>query len=175
MSFWEEINWYAIHVKACQEDLAASNLRRLGVEVLLPRILQERSLWGVPRMIMKPLFPGYFFARFCPMRHFHSINNARGVRRVVGSGNVLLPIGEEIIETIQKKLGADDCLPPKVKRPAPGDRVIIENGPLQGLEGMLAEELNDRKRVLILLDVIQYQARVLVEKQQLQITAAELV
>lgn len=169
MSIWEENNWYAIQAKPSREDLAAVNLQRLGVEVLLPKIMQEKLMWGVPRMFIKPLFPCYFFARFSPMQHLHSINNARGVRRVVGSGNVLLPIAEEIIEAIQKKLGEGGCLTIKAKRPGAGDRVVIENGPLRGLEGVLEEELGDRKRVVILLEIIEYQARVLVEKRQLQI------
>lgn len=46
----------------------------LGVETLLPRLEVERLMGGSARIMVKPLFPGYFFARFCPENALESVD-----------------------------------------------------------------------------------------------------
>lgn len=172
MDLWRETNWYAIHTKPCREDLAAMNLKRLGLDVLLPKMKQEKLVWGVPQIVIKPLFPGYFFARFRPSEYLHLIQYARGVRRVVSGGDIPLPVDEEIIQAIQSRLGVDGYVTLGLMPLSPGGRVIIQDGPLKGLAGIFERELDDRERVVILLEAIQYQARVLIEKWHLKAAAA---
>jgi ribosomal protein L24 len=52
-----------------------------------------------------------------------------------------------------------------------GDRVMVQDGPLQGLIGTLDQEMDDRQRVIILLEAIEYQARILIEKRYLRVQA----
>ena len=61
---WRDINWFALHTKPRRENFAVTNVSALGVESFLPRLKTEHSVHGVARAIIKPLFPGYFFARF---------------------------------------------------------------------------------------------------------------
>jgi len=83
INLWSETNWFALHTKPRRENFAATNINALGVEILLPRIKVERSARSVVRMATKPLFPGYFFARFCPESFFESVKCSRGVLQVV--------------------------------------------------------------------------------------------
>ena len=52
-----------------------------------------------------------------------------------------------------------------------GDRVVVQEGPLQGLSGIFEQALDERERVVILLEAIRYQARVLIEKRYLKAQA----
>jgi transcriptional antiterminator RfaH len=167
MDILQDCNWYAIHTKPCREDLAAMNIGRLGLEILLPMMKQEKLRWGIPQMVIKPFFPGYLFARFRPVAYLHLVRYARGVRRVVGVGETPLPVDEAIIRTIQSRVGADGFVNIESESLKVGDRVLVQEGPLQGLMGVLERELNDRKRVVILLERIEYQARALIEKRYL--------
>jgi transcriptional antiterminator RfaH len=135
---------------------------------------QEKLVWGVPQRVIKPLFPGYLFARFCPAAYLHLIQYARGVRRVVSAGETPLPVDEEIIRAIQLRIGEEGYVRIEPKPLQPGDRVIVHEGPLQGLMGIFERELSDRERVMLLLEAIEYQARVLIERRYLK-AAAEVV
>ena len=167
MDLWGEYNWYAVHTKPCQEDLAAMHIRRLGLEVLLPKTKRETLVRGTPRATIRPLFPCYLFARFCPLTYLRLIHYVRGARGVVCAGSLPLPVDEEIIGSVRSRVGDDGyvTLPPEALRP--GDRVTVSEGPLAGLVGIYERELSDSRRVTILLQAIEYQARLTIEKQSL--------
>ncbi len=171
MDYWQETNWFAIHTKACREGVAAMNIERMGLEVFLPQIREEKRVWGVAQMVIKPLFSGYLFARFCPAAYLHLIQYARGVRRVVGSGEKPLPVDEEIILAIRSRIGEEGYVRIESEPMQRGDRVIVQEGPLQGLSGIFEQALDERERVVILLETIAYQARLLIEKRYLKAQA----
>jgi|SRR5215813_6269475 len=174
MDYLRDTNWYAIHTHPCRETVAAMNIERLGLEVFFPRIRQKKAVWGVEKTVIKPLFPGYIFARFVPSTYLHLIHYARGVRRVVGNREKPLPVDEEIINSVRSGIndeGYVQLLPDVMRR---GDRVMVQDGPLQGLIGRLDEEMDDRSRVVILLEAIEYQARLLIDRRCLKVQAETL-
>ena len=160
-------NWYAVQTKPYREENAASNIRRLGLKVFLPKIRSEKSSNGNRRTVVKPLFPGYLFARFRASAHLHSISYARGVNRVLCTGHVPIPLGDEVVSAIEERVDADGLL--RLAGPLrEGDQVVVSEGPLQGLAGVLERELSDGERAVILLKTVEYQARVLIEKMRLR-------
>lgn len=173
MELWHQTNWYAIQSKPCREQAAAAQIRGLSLEVFLPLYKQQRPVWGVRKVVVRPLFPGYLFARFSPVPYLHMIHYARGVSRVIGCGETPSPIDEAIIEAIQGRVEEDGLvkLGRRMDRIRGGDRVFVKEGLLQGLEGIFEREATDRDRVLILLGSIQYQARVIIEKRHLEAVA----
>lgn len=165
--FWKQTNWYAVQTKPCREDEAATNIRRLGLNVFLPKTKREKHVWGKCQAIIKPLFPGYIFAHFSPSPYLHSIRYARGVRRVVSAGEDPLPLDKEIIWVIQSRVGKDGFVsigPDSLKT---GDQVVINEGLLRGLAGIFEQELSDGERAIVLLRTVEYQARVFIEKWRL--------
>ena len=75
------IGWYCLRAKPRQEMVASSTLSTLNnVEVFLPRTQRAKKVKPQP---LKPLFPGYFFARFDPIEHLRNVHYARGVAIVV--------------------------------------------------------------------------------------------
>lgn len=157
--------WYVIHTKSSQEDMVAFNLSRLGLETLNPKLKQEKLVWGCLKTIVKPLFAGYVFAKFNASRYLHTIQYTRGVRQVLRFGMTLFPVEEEIIQNIQSRLNKEGCVELKKETLIVGSSVLINEGVLSGLNGVFDRETSDRKRVVILLDVMGVRAQVVMERQ----------
>lgn len=168
MDYWRETKWYAVHTHPSREAVAAMNIERLGLQVFLPKIKQEKSVWGVAQSVIKPLFSGYLFAQFCPATYLHLIQYARGVRRVVGNGDRPLPVDDEIIQAVRSGIGKEGYVQIQPKPLHRGDRVMVFEGPLHGLRGILEQDMGERERVVVLLEAIEYQARLLIEKRYLK-------
>jgi transcriptional antiterminator RfaH len=166
MDYWGETNWFAVQSKPHQENMAAARVARLDVEVFLPRIRQEQLVCGATRTVTKPLFAGYFFARFSPLLGFDAVRYAQGVLRVVGTKRLPIPLEAEIISAIRHRIQADGFIQLEAKPLRLGDRVTIDQGPLAGWMGRVELEWDDGKRVMILLEAIET-ARLLVEKRWL--------
>ena len=161
-----QANWFAIQAKPHREDLAAASLDTLELEVFLPKIRQEHFLFGKTCLLVGPLFRGYLFARLCPVVSLAAACHARGVLRVLGNSHGPIPVAPEIVSEIQGRVQADGFFrlePAALRR---GQRVTIEQGPLEGLMGRVEQESDDGKRVAILLEAIN-KARVLIEKRWL--------
>lgn len=171
MNWINDFNWFAIQTKPHQERLGAAHLAKLDIEVFLPRFSQERAVCGIPRIVAGPLFPGYFFARFCPLLSYDAVRYAPGVLRIAGNSRFPIPLAPEIITAIRERLQADGFVRLARTRLASGDRVTIEQGPLAGWMGRVEREEDDGRRVVILLETIQ-QARLLIEKRLLAAEAA---
>jgi transcription antitermination factor NusG len=170
-SIWKETSWFAVHTKPRRENFAVSNVKASSVETLLPLVKAERLLRGAARMTAKPLFPGYFFARFCPENALESVKHALGVLQVVSAGHIPIPVPANVVRDIQDRVQEDGFIRICPQGLAPGTRVTIQTGPFEGMMGRVERELNDRKRVAIFLDTL-LQARVLIERRWIEAEAA---
>ena len=159
---WSGENWYAVQTKPIREVYAAANVAKLDVRVLLPKLKARIRCGGKRRFGVKPLFPGYFFARFVPEAKLEGVRHAHGVIRVISSGRTAIPVDVQVVEEIKSRIGADGLI--EIGRPHfhRGDRVRIEDGPLQGLLGTLERESSDSTRVTLLLESL-IAARVVVD------------
>ncbi len=165
MDVWVDSNWFAVNTKPHREALAAFNIERLGVEVLLPRIESVKSWLGSTRVVSEPLFPCYLFAKFSPRESLHSIRYARGVRKVVSAGDLPIPVEPSIIESIESRIDCRGYVELAKQELEVGSSVVIQEGFLRGLTGVFERELSGQKRVVILLQSMEYQARAFVERR----------
>ncbi len=169
MELLNEKSWFAIQAKPHREDVAAGSVGELDLECFLPKIKQEQLVCGTARPVIKPLFRGYFFARFCAALSLDAVCYARGVLRVLGTTRFPIPIAEEVIDQIRARVRDDGFVKLEAKPFCPGDTVVIEEGPFAGLVGQVEREFDDGKRVAILLEAMQL-ARVLIEKRWVTLT-----
>ncbi|MBV8901862.1 MAG: hypothetical protein JOY92_17310 [Verrucomicrobia bacterium] len=163
LDFWQKTSWFAVQSNARQDSIAATRVAKLHLQVFLPQVCEEQLVSGGVRRVIKALFPGYFFARFCPCESLDAVRYAPGVLRVVGSRQFPIPVAPDVIAAIRGQIQPDGFIRLKAREFKPGDKVTIEQGPFQGWIGEVQREQNDGKRVMILLEAIQ-QARLLVEK-----------
>jgi len=156
------MNWYAVNTKPHQEDLAELTLQRLGVETFCPQLKQNKVIGQRRLTVTGSLFPGYLFARFNLDTHYRAVNYAQGVRKVVTFGPDPAIVDAEMIESIKSKL-QDGYVTVQRSLFTPGQTVRIQEGPLRGLEAIFVQEMSDHQRVMLMLQTLSYQARVVVD------------
>lgn len=168
-------HWYVIHTKPKQEDRANVNLNAWGVETFWPR-LKERRPNPNPNAskfiyVNKQLFPQYLFARFDASELLHKICFTRGVHSVISFGGGPVPIDDDIIECLRSRIEDNSYMRPTEELKS-GDKVVIQNGPLKEIVGVLEHDLKDHERVSILLEAVKFQGRILVEREMIKKRAA---
>jgi len=111
-----------------------------GYEQLLPLYQSWHRSSGRMKGVLLPLFKGYLFCRFDPLRRL-PILITPGVSSIVGIGREPEPIPGEEIARIQASCASGLQITPwpYLER---GDRVRVECGPLQGVEGIFVNEKN---------------------------------
>jgi transcriptional antiterminator RfaH len=161
------IHWFAIQTQAGSEDVARCQIAALDLETLLPKARRIRVGSDRPSPL-KSLFPGYLFARFCPGLSLRAVRYARGVSRVLSAGPNPVPVEPAIIDEIRSRMDADGWVPLEQRPWQPGDALEVIDGPFRGCRGIFERELDDRRRVVLLLEAI-HQARVIVEKGRIEL------
>jgi transcriptional antiterminator RfaH len=160
--------WFALHIRSGAEMAAAARLAELEIETFLPLVARDvRHARRTFHLVKRPLFPGYFFARFCPVLRLRAVNGSHGVIRVLGNSGNPLPVDVAVIESITKRIGDDGCVALTRRGLAPGDAVRVTEGPLWGWSGVFERELSDAARVTILIETLQQQCRVVVRREAL--------
>jgi transcriptional antiterminator RfaH len=173
MTNGNDMHWFAIQTRPNAESVAESQLRALPIETLLPLARRPiRHATRAARMLLRPLFPGYLFARFCAAVSLRSVNYSRGILRVLGSApDSPWPIDDEVIATIRTRLGAEGWVELRERPFAAGDSVRITAGPLAGWSGIFDCSLSDAERVVILIETLQ-QGRVVIGRGCLELSEA---
>ena len=173
MTTWNDLHWFAIQTRPNAEAAAESQLRSLRIETLLPLARRPvRHATRAPRMVLRPLFRGYLFARFCAAVSLRAVNYSRGVLRVLGGASDRpWAVDDSIVVAIRERLDPDGCVE-FVDRPfGAGDAVRVTAGPLAGWSGIFDSELSDARRVVILIETLQ-QGRVIIQRDCLELSDA---
>jgi transcriptional antiterminator RfaH len=156
------MNWYVVNTKPRQETIAQWNLDRVGVEAFCPQLKQNKVIRRKKQVVVGPLFPGYLFVRFNVDTHYRAVNYAQGVRGVVAFDSVPAKVDDEMIESIKSRL-EDGCVIIQPSSFTPGETVRVQEGPFEGLEAVFEREMPVQQRVVLLLNALSYQARVVVD------------
>ena len=164
--------WYVVFTKTNEEDRAEQNLAAWGLDVFNPRVRkqQRNEFSGKVISFSRPLFPRYVFVRFDAETLLHKVSNTRGVQRVLSIDYAPISVDDEIVAFIQSRVSEDGFV--KLDEPFQrGDEVQIKDGSLKGINGVFDRTMKDKSRVMILLNSINYQASVVVEKDLVQLAA----
>jgi transcriptional antiterminator RfaH len=156
------MHWYAVNTRPRQETIAQWNLERVGVEAFCPQLKQNKVIRRKKQVVVGPLFPGYLFVRFNVDTHYRAVNYAQGVRGIVAFASVPAMVEEEMIKSIKSRL-EDGCVTIQPPSFLSGETVRIQDGPFDGLEAIFEREMTTQQRVVVLLKALSYQARVVVD------------
>jgi transcription antitermination factor NusG len=156
--------WYAIRVRSHCEATAASILRIRGYEEFLPvcRHREPRRL----KEIESPLFPGYVFARFEPAEQLRILQSPH-VLQIVGIGKTPVSVDDAEITALRAIVASRLAAGPWPLLKA-GDRVLIEHGPLSGLEGILVVAKN-KYRVVVSVTLLQRSVAVEIDREWVRV------
>jgi transcription antitermination factor NusG len=144
--------WFAVRVRSNHERIAAAHLRERGYEEFSPAWKTERRWSDRTKEIDQFLFPGYVFCRLNPSDRL-PVLTAPGVVDVVGFGKIPAPIPEQEIENVRQMVQSGLFVMPWPFLKL-GHRVLIERGPLAGVEGIL-DEVKGKWRLVVSVQLLQ--------------------
>ena len=127
----------------------------------LPQYRDRRRWSDRIKLVELPLFSGYVFCRFSFDKRLVVLTTP-GVRAIVGFGKTPSPIPDEEIDAVRAMVqsGLSVSPWPFLKE---GQVVVIEGGPLRGLEGKLAKT-TDALRVVVNVDLLQRSVAVTMDR-----------
>jgi transcriptional antiterminator RfaH len=163
--------WYVAHTKPRQERVAYENLLRQSYRVYLPLLKVLKWLRRQQEIRFEPLFPRYLF--FQPASAGHSIAPVRsthGVAGIVRFGAFPAELGAETVQGIRfhehRQHTADLA---ELSPVQPGKEVVVINGPLAGLEGLVTQV--SRERVTVLMRLLGEETKVRLSCRELRVAA----
>ena len=141
--------WYAVHTKPKQENRALENLQNQGFECFLPLLEVEKIRRGKVQKVVEPMFSRYLFIQLNETsQNWSPIRSTLGVSKLVSVGPHPAKVPAELIHLLREAPPAD------VQRLfAPGDQVLIVDGPLKGLEATYQAH-DGEMRAMVLVDLL---------------------
>jgi transcription antitermination factor NusG len=147
-------SWYVLHSHPNKEDLLWQQLLAREIEVYYPRI---RANPVNPRARkIKPYFPGYLFVHTdleqLGVSTLQWMPYATGLVMFGGEPSIL---SENIVQLIQQRVDEINAAGGEVLGGLKhGDRVVIQDGPFEGYEGIFDVRLSGKERVRVLLEML---------------------
>ncbi len=145
--------WYGLRTKSKFEKVTAASLAHKGYVSYLPCFRRRHRWTDRVTEIESPLFPGYVFCRFDVTKRL-PILTTPGVVSVVGIGKQPQAIPDEEIAAIETILKSDVFAEPWPYL-REGERIRIEKGPLNGLEGIVVKKTRDEWRIVVSVTLLQ--------------------
>jgi transcription antitermination factor NusG len=153
-----QLQWYALAVKPRYDKAVARTLAGKGYQTLVPLYKKRRQYTSRYMDSELPLFPGYVFCRFHPLRRL-PILTTPGVTQILGAGNRPIPLCESEIGSLLKAIESRLPIEPFPYLEA-GQKVRINQGALAGVEGVV---VGSRQRPRLVLSITLLQRSVLLE------------
>jgi transcription antitermination factor NusG len=145
--------WFVIWTESRAEKKVEQRIAALGLAPWLP-IVKERHRWSDRwREVECPLFPGYLFAR-AATANWNQVLRTPGVLTVVKEGGKPALLTDSFITSLRDAIGragAAGAAPEAVTESvdyAPGDEVIVQDGALAGVRGIVRERRSGRQLVM---------------------------
>lgn len=142
--------WFVIWAESRAEKRVEKRIAALGLTPWLP-IVKERHRWSDRwREVECPLFPGYLFAR-AANADWHQILRTPGVLTVVKEGGKAALLADSFVMSLRDAIKREGVVPEAVTERvdyASGDEVIVQEGVLRGVRGIVRERRSRRQLVL---------------------------
>ena len=153
--------WYALHTYSGYEENVAQNLKRriksMGMEnkifdVIVPKEKKIKIKQGKRSIVDERIFPGYVLINMVVTDDsWYVVRNTPNVTGFIGAGNMPVPVSEQEIEVLEKKMGIKE---PEYKiNVKENDLVKINDGPFKGYQGKISLVDKERGRVKVLVDI----------------------
>ena len=138
--------WIAVYTKSRHEKVVIQELENKNIEAYCP-IFKERRQWSDrKRWVEFPLFRSYVFAKI-ELKNSIYILQTTGVHHIIKfQGNISI-IPDEIIQNIKSMIDGGFTVE-QVEYFVKGDEVIVVDGPLKGMDGIVVKIKNENKLVL---------------------------
>jgi len=158
-----QLKWYAIHSRSRHEDVVLKGLKKKLIEAFLPKMQVMSRRKDRRKMIMVPILPGYVFVHSdLNLYQYWNILKTYGVVRILGIQGKPVPVKDEEIASLKTLDGTDRTVRNQAYMKK-GDRVMIMEGPLQGLTGFYLKHKGKVDKVVVSIELLQRSLAVEVE------------
>lgn len=134
--------WYVMQVRTGTEENICIQCRKdIPEDVLekcfLPYYEEKRKIRGEWTVLKKILFPGYVFAITQDMEKlYQQQKKVIGLTKLLGTGREIIPLTEKEVAFLTR-FGGEDQIVTMSEGIIIGSKVIVNSGPLQGMEGYI--------------------------------------
>jgi transcriptional antiterminator RfaH len=158
--------WYTLHTKPNAEYQVAATLHKRGIETYLAEI-ESPNRKGREK---KPFFPCYLFVRVdLEVTGLSQVQWTPGLRRIVAFDDRPVPLSDEVINLIQRRLeGVNAGGEPPIHPFHAGETVRITDGPLAGMQAIFEGPSTPSERVQVLLTFLGQASRAYVAVTDLE-------
>ncbi len=120
--------------------------------ILVPKEKKIKIKNGKRKVVEEKIFPGYVLVEMIVTDDsWYVVRNTPNVTGFIGAGTTPIPISEEEVKSLQKRMGVEE---PKYDIDVSiGTRVKIVDGPMKNFEGKVAEVDHARGKVKIMISM----------------------
>ena len=161
-----DLKWYVVQSKPREEERAEHFLKEKGLQAYLPRMEVMSTRAGRSVAKEKPLFPSYLFCRFDPNEHLVYVRWTKGVLKILPESVYPAPVEDQVVTSILNLEQKDGIIRRKPLKK--DDRIRIASGPMKDILGIFDHWTSDQGRVRVLLNFINYQAKVELHHSQVE-------
>ena len=147
--------WYAVQVLTGREETVRDMCKRLidrkhYNDIFVIRFDKAKRYYGTWHKEKKNMFPGYIFIDSDnPQQIYEHLKNVPELTKMLGRDkNEFMPV-EAGKEAMFKAMVNDNYEIPLSVGVIEGDKVIVKEGPLSGMEGLI-KKIDRHKRVVVL-------------------------
>lgn len=149
--------WYVLHTYSGYEENVERNLKQrvesMDMEdkiftILIPTEKKIKIKNGKRKVVTEKIFPGYVLVEMIVTDDsWYVVRNTPNVTGFIGSGTTPVPISNEEVKAITKRMGVEE---PKYQIDvAANDAVKIVDGPFKNFEGKVSEVDDVRGKVKV--------------------------
>jgi len=153
--------WYAVHTYSGYENAVMRNLKQrmesLGMQdkifnVVIPTEKKIKVAGGKRTNVEEKVYPGYILVdMIVDDESWYVVRNTPRVTGFVGSGVTPVPLSEEEVADLFKRMSADTTKH-KVDFTV-GEPVVVADGPFKNLEGKVGEIDEEKGKVKVLVSM----------------------
>jgi len=165
-----------LHTYSGYEDAVVRNLKQriesLDIQdkifnVLVPKEKKIKIKNGKRRVIEEKIYPGYVLVEMIVTDDsWYVVRNTPRVTGFIGSGTMPIPVSEEEMKELQKRMGGTES---KYKIEfSVGDPIKIIDGPFKDFDGKVSEIDEERGKVKVLISMFGRETAVELDSLQIK-------
>ena len=152
ISIGEDKFWFALYTKPKAEFKAEEQLKAIDVEHYLPVITKEKQWSDRKKKITEPVIRGYIFIYADEKQRLLALEQYSIVRCVFDRGRAAkIPAWQ--IDNLKKMLNTKSEIFLH-NGLIPGKKVVIKNGPFEGIIGIVKEYDDGKKTIAVSIDLL---------------------
>ena len=168
--------WFVVHTYSGYENkikvdltkrVESMNMQDKIFHVIIPEEQEVEFKGGKKKITTKRVFPGYVIVNMImDDESWYVVHHTPGVTGFVGSGTKPIPLQEEEITKILRRMGLVEQKP-RIIDIEVGENIRVKNGPFENFEGTVKELLPDRGKIRVSISMFGRETPVELDYEQI--------